>query len=70
MAPVLDELALSFAGRIKFVQLNVDVHHAVASQFKVNGVPTLYFYRNGSLVDQVAGALPKAELEKRLRSIL
>ncbi|MGD0235763.1 MAG: thioredoxin family protein [Syntrophorhabdales bacterium] len=70
MAPVLDELAFAYAGRIKFVQLNVDVHHTTASQFRVNGVPTLYFYKNGSLVDSAQGALPKAEIERRLHMLL
>jgi thioredoxin 1 len=69
LAPVLDELAFAYAGRIKFVQLNVDMHHATASQFKVNGVPALFFYKSGSLADQVSGALPKAEIERRLQML-
>ena len=70
MAPVLDELAFANAGRIKFVQLNVDAHHSTASQFRVTGVPTLFFYKNGRLADQVSGALPKAEIERRLQMLV
>jgi thioredoxin-like negative regulator of GroEL len=70
LAPVLDELAFAYAGRIKFVELNTDVYHATASQFRVNGVPALFFYKNGILADQVSGALPKAEIERRLQMLL
>jgi thioredoxin-like negative regulator of GroEL len=70
LAPVLDELALAYADRVKFVQLNVDVNRATASRFKVNGVPTLYFYKNGNLFDSAQGALPKADIERRLQTML
>jgi thioredoxin 1 len=70
LAPVLDELAFAYAGRIKFARLNVDLHHTTASQFRVNGVPALFFYKNGILADQVSGALPKAEIERRLQVLL
>ena len=70
MAPILDELANDYSGRIKFVQLNVDVYHAIASHYRVNGVPALFFYINGRLADQVSGALPKPEIERRLQMLL
>lgn len=70
MAPVLDELATDYAGRVKFALVNMDVSSAVASQYRVTGVPTLFFYRQGRLVDQASGAMPKAEVERRLRLLL
>jgi len=70
LSPVLDELAFAYAGRIKFAQLNTDMYHATASQFRVNGVPALFFYKGGKLAEQVSGALPKAEIEKRLQMLL
>lgn len=70
MAPVLDELASEYAERVKVAEINVDMNNATASQFSITGVPTLFFYKNGRLADQVSGALPKAEIEKRLRQIL
>ena len=70
MTPVLDELASEYAGRVKIAEINVDRNHATASQNNIRGVPALFFYKNGRLADQVSGALPKAEIEKRLRSIL
>ena len=70
MAPVLDELASEYAERVKVTEINVDVNNATASQFGITGVPALFFYKNGKLADRAAGALPKSEIEKRLRTIL
>jgi thioredoxin 1 len=70
LAPVLDELAIEYAGRVKVVEVNVDRNHATASQFGIRGVPALFFYKNGKLADQVSGALPKPEIERRLRMLL
>jgi thioredoxin 1 len=70
MAPVLDELAYDYAGRVKFAVLSVDENHAVASQYGVRGVPALYFYRRGKVMDQTAGAVPKEEVVSRLQSLL
>jgi thioredoxin 2 len=70
LAPVLDELARDYAERVKVAEINVDRNNATASRFSIKGVPALFFYKNGKLVDQVSGALPKVELERRLRTIL
>jgi thioredoxin-like negative regulator of GroEL len=70
LAPVLDELAREYAERVKIAEINVDRNHATASQFGIRGVPALFFYKNGKLADQVSGALPKPEIERRLRTIL
>ena len=70
MAPVLDELAQDYAGQVKVAIINIDANRAVASQYGVTGVPALFFYRRGKLVDQAAGALPRPELERRLKVLL
>jgi len=70
MAPVLDELARDYAERVKIAEINVDRNPATASQYGIRGVPALLFYKGGKLLEQVPGALPKAEIERRLRSIL
>ena len=69
LAPVLDELALVYAGRVKFVALNIDQSHMIASQQGVNGTPTLFFYKRGRLVDRVVGAVPRPELVRHLDSL-
>ncbi len=60
---------MSYTGKVKFTKVNVDESPRTASQHGIRGVPALYFYRNGSIVDKVVGALPKNEIERRLNSI-
>jgi thioredoxin-like negative regulator of GroEL len=68
--PVLEELASEYSGRVKFAILNMDQNQSIASQNGVNGTPTLFFYKQGRLVDRVVGALPKAELQKHLNVLI
>ncbi len=70
MAPVLDELASEYAGRVKFAILNMDHDQQIAAQNGVNGTPTLFFYKQGRLVDRVVGAVPRPELQRRLDALL
>ncbi len=70
IAPVIQELASEYAGRVKFVLLNIDQHRLTPSQHGVNGTPTFLFYRRGRLVDRVVGALPKLELARHLDSLV
>ena len=70
LAPVLDELALAYAGRVKFVLLNIDQNPMTKSQYGVNGTPTLFFFKRGRLVDRVVGALPRADLTRHLDSLV
>ena len=69
LAPVLEELASEYAGRVKFVTLDIERNQAIASRENVNGTPTLFLYKRGKLVDRVVGALPKQELARHLNGI-
>ena len=62
LAPVVDAMARKFYGRIIFAKLDTSRHQMTASQYRIRGVPTLLFFKNGNLVDQVTGALPEQEL--------
>jgi thioredoxin 1 len=55
LAPVLEQLAGEFAGRLKFAKANVDQTPDLAASFEVSGVPTLMLFRGGEAVDQVVG---------------
>lgn len=66
VAPVLNQLAAQYAGRIKVTKVNVDENSAVASQFAVQSIPTLLLFKGGKLVDRMVGALPKADIERHL----
>ena len=62
IAPVLDQLAAQYAGKAKVVKLDVDSNVRTASRFNVRSIPTMLFFKDGKLVDQVIGAVPKAAL--------
>ncbi|HEY4613764.1 MAG TPA: thioredoxin [Bacteroidota bacterium] len=70
IAPVLEELAGIHAGEVKFTKLNVDENPATAMAFGVRSIPTMIFFRNGKVVDQVIGAMPKQPLENRIQKHL
>jgi len=70
VAPVIDKLAVDYKGRIVFGKLNVDFNQQIAVQFGVMSIPTLLIFKNGSLVGQKVGALPKEVLESELQQYL
>ena len=62
IAPILDQLAVEFAGKVKVTKLDVDNNQQTAVKFNVRSIPTLLFFKDGKLVDQVVGAVPKTAL--------
>jgi thioredoxin 1 len=66
LAPILDELAASWADRARVVKLKVDVSPKSAQQFSVRAIPTLILFKNGREVERLLGALHKTEIERRL----
>jgi len=70
VAPVVEELAKRYAGKVVFGKLNVDENPKTAAKFNINAIPTLLFFKSGKLVDQVVGVAPADELERRIKSLL
>jgi thioredoxin 1 len=70
VAPLVDELATEYAGKITFAKLDVDKNQKIASQFGVMSIPNLIVFKNGKPAYQVVGFKPKAELKKTLDSAL
>ena len=62
IAPVLDELAVEFAGQVKIVKINIDDNQATPAQFGVRSIPTLLLFKDGKPVASQVGALPKNQL--------
>jgi thioredoxin 1 len=67
IAPVLDQIAVEYQGKVKVTKLDVDTNVRTASRFNVRSIPTILFFKNGKLVDQVVGAVPKPALEGKIR---
>lgn len=70
LAPVLDDLARAYAGRLKVAKLNVDQNPITADRFRVMSLPTLLFFKGGNLTETAVGALPKVEIEKYISRLL
>jgi len=70
IAPVIDELARDYAGRVTIGKLNVDENSETAVQFGVMSIPTLLILRDGKEVDRIIGAVPKHFIEEKLRKYL
>ena len=70
VAPLLDELAEEYDGKVKFTKLDVDSNPQIAMQYGIRSIPTLLVFKGGGAVDQVVGAVPKAAIKKRLDSAL
>jgi len=66
VAPVLEEVAEEWADKLKVVKVNVDENQELAAQFGIRSIPTLLLFRNGSVEQQMVGAMSKAALQSRL----
>jgi thioredoxin len=70
IAPVLDQLAAESGGRYKIAKLNVDENPQTSAQFQIRSIPTMLIFKNGKMVDQIVGAVPKQVIAARLQSQL
>ncbi|MBU0762146.1 MAG: thioredoxin [Candidatus Altiarchaeota archaeon] len=70
LAPVIEELAAEYSGKVVFGKLNVDDNQDTASKFEVMSIPTLLFFKDGHLVDRVVGALPKQVLKQKIDNLI
>ncbi len=66
IAPVLDELATEFDGRISIAKVNIDENEAIAAEYGIRAIPTMLLFKGGKVVDQIVGMLPKATLKSKL----
>ena len=66
LAPVLDELAARYAGRLKVVKVNVDENPVTASRYGIRSIPSLFLFRDGAVVTTMHGALPLQQLQTQV----
>ncbi len=70
VAPVVEEIANQFEGKIKVVKVNTDENPQVASKYGIRSIPTLMIFKDGEKVDMVVGAVPKSTLVTTLEKYL
>jgi thioredoxin 1 len=70
VAPVVDEIAEQYVGKVKVVKLNTDENPNIASQYGIRSIPTLMIFKAGQKVDMVVGAVPKTTLSNTLEKYL
>ena len=70
VAPIVEELAEDYDGRVKFVKLNTDENPMVAGQYGIHSIPTLLVFKGGEKVGEIIGFRPKGDLSKRLDEAL
>jgi len=63
IAPVIDQIATDYAGKVRVGKLNTDENPWTAGRFGVESIPTLLVFKDGDLVDRIIGAVPRAEIE-------
>ncbi len=70
VSPTIEELSKEYIGKAKFFKVNTDENPDLASRYKIRGIPTLMFFKDGQVVEQIIGAVPKAHLKAKLDSLL
>lgn len=70
VAPIVEELAEEYDGRVKFVKVNTDDNTRTAVAYGIRSIPTLLVFKNGQQVDQIIGFRPKGDLQRSLEKAL
>lgn len=70
MSPVLEQISEELDGQIKIGKVNVDECPNLASNYKVMSIPNFVIFKNGEAVDQVIGAIPKAQMMSKIQAVL
>ncbi|MEW6270281.1 MAG: thioredoxin [Thermodesulfobacteriota bacterium] len=68
IAPVVEELANEYAGKLKVVKINVDDNQSTPSRYGVRGIPNLIVFKGGQVHEQIVGAVPKSRLAQAVQS--
>jgi len=69
LAPVLDELVRESVGKVTLAKVNVDEDPGLAARYGIRSIPTVLFVKGGKVLDQIIGAVPKAQLKKKLDAL-
>ncbi len=67
LAPVVDEVASSYSGKLKVAKMDVDKNSSTPQRYNVRGIPTLLIFKGGQVAEQIVGYVPKETIEKALQ---
>lgn len=70
IAPVVEELATEYAGKVSFAKLNVDENPETSMKYSIRAIPALIIFKDGKPVDQIIGAVPKREIKRRVDALM
>ena len=70
IAPIVEELATEYDGKLKIVKMNVDDNPQTPAQYGVRGIPNLILFKAGEVKQQIVGAVPKAQLVKAIDDVV
>ena len=70
VAPIIEELAAAYDGKIVVGKCDVEENDDLAAEFGIRNIPTILFFKNGEIVDKLIGAQPKAKLEEKFQALL
>jgi thioredoxin 1 len=69
LAPIVDDIAAGYSGKVKVVKMDVDKNPATPNRYNVRGIPTLLIFKSGQLQEQIVGYVPKETIEKALGKV-
>ena len=67
IAPIVSDIAAAYEGKINVMKMNIDDNPETPTQFQIKGIPTLILFKDGQMIDQIVGAVPKDRLETMLK---
>jgi len=70
VSPIIEQLAREYSGRVAFGKVNVDENQMISSSYGIQSIPTMMIFKNGKAIDTMIGALPKAQIEMKLKQRL
>ena len=70
IAPIVDGLAATYAGKLKVAKVNVDDNASTPSRYGIRGIPALLFFKGGKVADQVVGFVPQDVIEEKIKRLL
>ena len=70
IAPIVEELASEYNGKLKVAKLDVDAYGSIAQQYKILSIPTVMIFKDGQVASQIVGAVPKKDLVKHVEKVL